>query len=214
MDFIKAKASNRLRKNQVSSASDLFRYLKQISRSTKRIYHYTSYESLLIILRNKSLRLTRLDSMNDKAEQKLISGTETDQNYIISFCNDQTEYVSMWAMYGKASGIKVRIDFTSGSLEAISKENYFFDSNLTKKIPITSGGKLPFLDRDTQISDVVYLNKQRKNIKHNTNPFPKLIYNEKLRQQLSGFIKYDAWEFEKERRLKVIFIDKNQSDLI
>lgn len=204
------RQSSSLKKDDVSNAIELFQYINK--KGVDRIYHYTTFESLITIIKNRSFRLTRLDLLNDKAEQTLISGFETDQNYIISFCNNEKEYVSMWAMYGKSSGIKVRLDFSSKNIEQNSFDNYFFDANLTKNIPIKSGKGMPFLDRDIQVSDVVYLDKDKNSIKHNTNPFLKLSVDESLKKQLSGFLKYDAWEFEKERRLKVTLNDDHQKN--
>jgi len=204
------KQSNSLKKDDVKNASELFQFINR--RSSGRIFHYTTYESLITIIKSQSFRLTRLDLLNDKAEQTLISGFETDQNYIMSFCNSEKEYVSMWAMYGKSSGIKIRLDLSSKNLERVSFDNYFFDSNLTKNIPINSGKGTPFLDRDIQLSDVVYLDKDTNSIKHNNNPFPNLVVDESLKKQLSGFLKYDAWEFEKERRLKITLNDDHQKN--
>lgn len=201
-----------LRKDDVSNSSELFQYIDRSKKGSDKIFHYTSYESLITIIKNKSFRLSRLELLNDKAEQRLIGGFETDQNYIMSFCNNEKEYVSMWAMYGKSSGIKVRLDFSSKLLERYAFENYYFDADLTKRIPIYSGEGTPFLDRNVQVSDVVYLDKDNNSIKHNTNPFPNLVVDESLKKQLSGFLKYDAWEFEKERRLKVTLNDDHKND--
>ena len=199
-------------KKDVSNANELVAYIEKSRASTARIYHYTTFESLLTIIKNKSLRLTRLDFLNDKAEKNLICGFETDQNYIMSFCNNEKEYVSMWAMYGKLSGIKVRMDFPLKNMKSVSMDNYFFDSDLNYNIPINNSKDTAFIDRSIQVSDVFYLEKNSNLIKHNTNPFPNLVYNEQLKKQLSGFLKYDAWEFEKELRLKVTLNDNYQKN--
>ena len=207
MKTIKAQGYRPLRKDEVSSASELFRYLKRNRSSASKIFHYTTFDSLIAIFKNKSFRLTRFDLMNDKAEQKLVNGIKTELNYIMSVCTDETEYVSMWAIYGKASGIKIRIDFTSKSLEDLSEEDNSYYSNSENRIVLNKDGGFRSSNLSIQISDVVYLNKNKNEIRHNTNPFPNLKYDAKLGEQLSGFLKYDAWEFEKERRLKVTIND-------
>ena len=55
-----------------------------------------------------------------------------------------------------------------------------------------------------QLSDVVYLDKKDKSLRHNARPFESgIIGDDNTIEEMTGFIKYDAWEFEKETRLKV-----------
>lgn len=52
-----------MRREDIQSFEDLQEYVFQPK--TAKVCHYTSYESLIMILKNRSLRLSRYDLMND-----------------------------------------------------------------------------------------------------------------------------------------------------
>lgn len=192
-------------KNDVTNYENLRSYLIDQAESSQRLFHYTTFEALLSIIEGKTLRLSRLDLLNDKAEQKIGQHNDIIKSYIISFTKKK-EYVSMWAMYGKSSGIKIRLDFsTSAFLKSIDK--FYYDSEKTKLVTFNKSKKLfdlpdkPF--DPIQLSDVAYLDKDKMKIRHNSGVINGLDVDEKLIDKMTGFIKYDAWEFEKETRLRV-----------
>ena len=111
-------------KKDVKTVNDLQCYLQEQTNKADRLYHYTTYESLLCILKNKCFRLSRMDLLNDKAEIKLGKSNEHIRNYIMSFTREK-EYVSMWAMYGKASGIKLRLDFPKEQFSKATLSQFF-----------------------------------------------------------------------------------------
>lgn len=191
-----------MKKSDVKNIEDVRIYLKEQAKKNKRLYHYTTYESLLAILYSNTFRLSRMDLLNDKAEKKLGNFDERTQNYSISFTQEK-EYVSMWAMYGKPSGIKIRLDFDR-TLLFNDKAQLYIDGERKNKIYFSK----PLFETkgsadQTVLSDVVYFDKKENQLKHNTNPFPNLIFDSSQTSQLTGLIKYDAWEFEKETRFNV-----------
>ena len=194
-----------IKKAEVYSSDDLLSYLSHQAVNNKRLYHYTTFEALLSIIKGRTFQLSRLDLLNDKAEQKLGFHDEIIQNYVISFTKEK-EYVSMWAMYGKASGIKIRLDFDT-KLFVINLNSFFYDSDKKNKLIISRVRNLlgpGYTYEPVKFSDVAYLDKKIMELKHNTKPFSKnLSVDNKLIEKLTGFIKYDAWEFEKETRLVV-----------
>lgn len=194
-----------IKKSEVYSTDDLKTYLSQKAVQNNRLYHYTTYESLLSILSNKSFRLSRLDLMNDKAETSLGFHDDSFKNYSMSFTQDK-EYVSMWAMYGKSSGIKIRLDFDNKIFAKMPK-NIYIDHGKQNRIIATDSQSLwdeSYNNYPIQLSDVVYLDKKDKTLRHNARPFETgIIGDNKTIEEMTGFIKYDAWEFEKETRLKV-----------
>lgn len=194
-----------IKKNEVYSSEDLLVYLSDKAKENKRLYHYTTYEALLSIIKGRSLRLSRLDLLNDKAEQKLGYHDERLKNYVISFTQEK-EYVSMWAMYGKASGIKIRLDFDTKCFRNCIND-FYFDSDKKNRLSFYHVNAL-FGKGDAsepiRFSDVAYLDKANMILKHNTRSFSSDLYVDRnLIDKLTGFVKYDAWEFEKETRLKV-----------
>ena len=111
----------------------------------------------------------------------------------------------MWAMYGKPSGIKIRVDFSRAIFEDAIKNQFYEDSALIRKIPLESD-PYPgsFYKKGFLISDVVYLDKASKELRHNERKFPSITADKIVIDEMTGFIKYDAWEFERETRLRAL----------
>ena len=193
-------------KKEVQSSSDLQKYLQEASKKSKRVYHYTTYESLIHIIRNKCFRLSRMDLLNDRAEIKLGNKDKHLQYYIMSLTRDK-EYISMWAMYGKPSGIKLRLDFDRELFSKAINNNFYFDKDLQIRIPLMSNTKTDYFSKkDYLISDIVYLDKASKTLRHKENEFEHIRAEEYVIDEMTGFIKYDAWEFEREIRLRTRLI--------
>lgn len=191
-------------KKDVQNSSELQRYLQEQAQKSDRLYHFTTLDSLLCIIANKTFRLSRMDLLNDKAEVKLGDHRDDLKYYTMSFSRE-TEYISMWAMYGRSSGIKLRLDFDRKKLQTAINNNFFYDtSSGREKIEIYSD-KTPghFSKKDFLISDMVYLDKKSKELKHNEQKFISITSSTSLENDMTGFIKYDAWEFERETRLRV-----------
>ncbi len=202
-----------MNKKDVTNSEDLQRYLQEKSRESDRLYHYTSFDSLICIIKNKCVRLSRMDLMNDKAEQTLGRQDQHLKNYIMSFTRDK-EYVSMWAMYGKPSGIKIRVDFSRDCFERAINNNFYEDAALVKKIPFESDNAPgAFYKKDILISDVVYLDKISQQLRHNENKFSSIVADQLVVNEMTGFIKYDAWEFERETRLRVLMHHEKGANL-
>lgn len=191
-----------MNKSDVKSIEDVRLYLREQAQKNKRLYHYTTYESLLAILSSNTFRLSRMDLLNDKAEKKLGSNDERMSNYSISF-TQKKEYVSMWAMYGKPSGLKIRLDFDKALLFNEHTKLYY-DGERKNRISFPKPlFEIKDLADRTILSDVVYYDKENEVLKHNTRGFPNLVFNNSQTDKLTGLIKYDAWEFEKETRFNV-----------
>jgi len=77
----------------------------------KYLYHYTSIESLALILKNRTIRLNPLDKMDDLQEQK----TEDIENigkfvFVSSWTDDSTESIPMWKMYtDPTAGVRIKL---------------------------------------------------------------------------------------------------------
>lgn len=201
-----------MNKRDVRTSENLQIYLQECAEKSDRLYHYTTLESILCIIRNHSFRLTRMDLMNDKAEKKLGQQRDQSENYVMSFTRDK-EYVSMWAMYGNPSGIKLRLDFDRSILQKNINDNFYIDSKKEKKISVYKDNhKSVFSKTGWVLSDVVYLDKDTNEFRHKENVFPEIKADEYMIEDLAGFIKYDAWEFERENRLRVNVIAQDVID--
>ena len=190
-------------KRDVKTSEDLQIYLQEQAEKSTRLYHYTTLESLLCIIKNQTFRLTRMDLMNDKAEKNLGVRNDGTASYVMSFTRDK-EYVSMWAIYGKPSGIKIRLDFDRLIFQKTINDNFYSDPTRLKKLQLVSSlYKSMFSKHDWLISDIVYLDKDKNKFRHNEDSFPSIKADKLIISDLAGFVKYDAWEFERETRLRV-----------
>lgn len=96
-----------------------------------KIYHYTSLETLLLILKNRTLRFASLGSVDDMEE----GGTE-DYGQLGRFCyvscwtEENLESIPQWHMYsGDMSGVRISITFNNLSDVFVLKPYYFDDGN-------------------------------------------------------------------------------------
>lgn len=75
----------------------------------ERLYHYTTVESLALILKNKTLRLNPLNKMDDLQEAQ----SDTVQNYgqcvfVSSWTDMKEESIPMWKMYSSMdAGVRI-----------------------------------------------------------------------------------------------------------
>lgn len=75
------------------------------------LYHYTSIETLALILSNRKIRLNRLDKVDDPQEQ--IAKEIADMGklvFVSSWTDDSDESIPMWKMYGSLeSGVRIKL---------------------------------------------------------------------------------------------------------
>ena len=75
------------------------------------IHHYTSIDTLELILRSRKIRFTRLDQVDDAREAPTASGIEFNKYFFVScWTHDATESIPQWHMYSKAmSGVRITL---------------------------------------------------------------------------------------------------------
>ena len=190
--------------NDITSFNELVE--KVFSDKSGILYHHTSYESLVMILKGRSFRLSRYDLMNDIAEKELSRCQDGDSRYIVSFTGAKAESVAMWALYGKKSSLKLRLSFPRDTLIKSVRNNFYFDPQLTNRIPIWDTNTI---NRDASkkgfsLSDVVYFDRDKKQFRLSGKPITSFETSEQMIADLAGTIKYDAWEYEREARLSVV----------
>lgn len=76
-----------------------------------RLYHYTTVESLALILKNRTLRLNPLDKMDDLQEAQSLSRQNYGQFvYVSSWTDMKEESIPMWKMYSSmTSGVRISL---------------------------------------------------------------------------------------------------------
>lgn len=81
-----------------------------------RLFHYTTIDTLALILNSKSIKFSRLDQLDDKTEAEPFAEFNPLQ-YIFSasFTDDPVESIPMWKMYANME-TGIRIEFDSDTL--------------------------------------------------------------------------------------------------
>lgn len=77
-----------------------------------KLFHYTTIDTLALILDSKSIKFSRLDQLDDKMESEPFSDFNPLQ-YIFSasFTDDEQESIPMWKMYANMeTGIRIEFD--------------------------------------------------------------------------------------------------------
>lgn len=75
------------------------------------LYHYTSVDSLALILKHKTIRLNSLDKMDDLQEQMTVDKQNFGKFvFVSSWTDDKTEHIPMWRMYTpKQHGVRIKL---------------------------------------------------------------------------------------------------------
>lgn len=115
---------------------ELFENAKFKLDEVEYLNHYTNLESLHYILRNKSLKLSRIDKVNDLIEHSRMDVFEDRKGFVSCFTRRQKESFFFWKVYShkQEKDIGIRISFPS---EIASLNEFFFDPECTRPIPFT-----------------------------------------------------------------------------
>ena len=155
------------------------------------LYHYTTIESLALILQSKNIKLSRLDKVNDPNEG-IASDFGKLSKYIFVSCwtANPAESIAFWNIYTpKAEGVRIKFPFPvikqvdqSGSVIAdnnINKGKYLLMPN---REPIT---KIEYTDDETLL-------------------YPRILGDKTINLGIIGKHKSKIWEFESEYRYILI----------
>jgi len=174
------------------------------------LYHYTTVESLALILKNRTIKFNPLTVLDDSQEEQIEDNTKYCKYvFISSWTSEKEESIPMWNMYASMeSGIRIKLPiYPFKNYMADNKENDLVeDKSLSTLIPIKQ-----------QINDSYYLTSYaQSNILHKinyTNNITKLvpkiseIKDNKISINLGKLGKHKniSWEFQKEWRYILIF---------
>lgn len=78
---------------------------------TDYLFHYTSVESLALILKNRTFRFSPLSALDDLLEEK-VKDSQKFGNYVFisSWTDDNKESIPMWNMYSNmTSGVRIKM---------------------------------------------------------------------------------------------------------
>lgn len=76
---------------------------------TDYLYHYTSLDTLALILKNHTIRLRPLHTMDDKQEERSSDMKNIGKHFFISsWTSDAEESIPMWNLYTPlSSGVRI-----------------------------------------------------------------------------------------------------------
>ena len=98
-----------------------------------RLYHYTTIDALALILKNKTIKFSRLDCVDDLEEGRVeSSGIKLGKHFFAScWTENPEESIPLWKMYsGDSYGVRISLDkdmfkkyhISSGTYNGISVE--------------------------------------------------------------------------------------------
>lgn len=191
------------------------------------IHHYTSIENLALILRNKTIRFTRLDKVDDREEAELSSSGIPLSYYTFVSCwtHEAEESIPLWKMYAgkEMKGVRITLDsdlfykypVNSGSyygIDIISREGEMsilpIDKCITRDyviVPSFNDSEM-FFKRIEYVDDPRASMQDTANIKEGGNNTRELILDLKK----IGLYKRKCWSFQQECRF-VLNIIPNKS---
>lgn len=124
-----------------------------------KVYHYTSIETLALILKNKSIRFNRLDCVDDLEESIYGSGEQNvnlaKYTFVSCWTRDNVENLALWKMYTNNKGVRIGLDENPFVSYAVNKNfvSYF-------QMPLEAKGDyvaIPF-NNEIKLYDIKYVN--------------------------------------------------------
>lgn len=187
-----------------------------------RLYHYTTVESLALILKNRTLRLNPLDKMDDLQEAQSLSRQNYGQFvYVSSWTDMKEESIPMWKMYSSmTSGVRISLPPCPFQIFDLS-QNCFRDPTLQERASMyTTTALYPVVniydDLQRNVSTATNIGQQLHKVEYTDDVeklCPKLekIDGDKayIALDMMGIYKSSIWSFQSEYRYLIRSIPCN-----
>lgn len=192
-----------------------------------KLYHYTTTESLALILKNKSLLFNRLDCVDDIEEGSVMSCGIMVGRYVFVSCWTESaeESIPLWKMYGGGDKMGVRIGLEKEMFRRyhivnpkIGNQQWYGEMDLPLSLEELNAPDyfvLPIfqMDEDYFYRKIQYVD----NVSDKTNDAVTITppQNEKGETQINikfgeiGRYKHKRWEFQNETRFVVTIFPYN-----
>lgn len=168
-----------------------------------KIYHYTSVNTLALILRHKTIRFSRLDKVDDVEESCYTSGlTKTNfGQYVFVSCwtKEPKEILPMWKMYTDYKGVRIGMDedlfVMKDSVLGVERNFFVLPDSVRDCEPV-------LLQNETKLHEVCYV----EDIEERISKLIEINNENKLLMfcQKAGLYKRNDWDFQKESRFKIV----------
>lgn len=166
----------------------------------ENLFHYTSIQTLAIILSTQSIRFSRADMVNDLEELKIIDLPAMKKTVFVScWTASEEESIPLWKMYGSnLRGVRIKLPtemFRKGSKPYLSAQGNCHLINLMSLENVVQRGNvhhwIPYIFGPIKI-------------RYSSNNAVSVIDNEELMVDRIGTVKLDHWKFEEEYRYLII----------
>lgn len=188
------------------------------------LYHYTTVETLALILKNKTMRFNSLRNLDDLEEVKSKDGKLIGERiFVTCFTVDSEESIPIWNMYAK-NGEGIRIKFRSAMFEGEDiQRRYYVVKDKNEIYEVNNSNREDVIkDKSNKISMFMFPNlPQKVRYTDEEEEIVPIIENRKADNGFSieydpehsfdlsrvGICKRKAWSFQEEFRFAGIFID-------
>ena len=195
------------------------------------IHHYTNIDVLALILKNRTLRFTRLDHVDDLEESNFVSNGVNIGQYAFVSCwtEEKEENIPMWKMYTKENwGVRLSLvkeglfrtytDYEKFNHNGLVSTNFgapikflfpteerWHQTNYTPPFLTEDYDKCHFYRKIEYVDDVT-------SYAYNSVQFTDVSTNEgemKIRTDRVGRYKNKRWDFQEESRFVLFFLPGN-----
>ncbi len=196
---------------------ELVAYLSDASRrleNSEYIYHYTSLENAIKIMKGSLWHLADPKDMNDQLEYKNGDRAKWKNIFFASFMAEDKESIGMWSMYAQPweSGVKIAIP-SKTAREWIAKTPIVYE--ISTQTFQKTGRTARLGEGELKLSAVAYTNgfemtppgKFKIMWSNQTNEHISNL--RQYQRELTGYMKDQAWAYEKEIRIMADFPNLN-----
>lgn len=192
----------------IKNADGLIPYLSHVTGRIDNkdvLCHYTNLDAAISIINNKCWYLNSPKKMNDGIELSQMENGNTDI-FFSSFMIEKRESIAMWSMYAQPWKDGVIISIPANKFkEWVKTVHSVYPANSDTKQPDDNMDPLHLNNAQISITRVAYY-KQNENGRVTEISCGK-AKNTHIKSidlpQLAGYVKSDAWSYEKEVRLRV-----------
>ncbi len=194
-----------------------------------KIYHYTSLETLALILKHKTIRFNRLDHMEDPCEKTFLLNQLdwSPYTYVSCWTENPVENIPLWQMYTNGKGVRIGVDkdFIDWEKQSIAfsvPSRHRHHKSLTKD----SSGAFSVTFNPTRIyrplSDDMCYNKVKYASEEEYLEFEKNIgrvssfleIDEDMMRKYVGLFRKDKWAFQDESRFVIYAVPFTSTDAV
>lgn len=164
------------------------------------VYHYTSIETLALILSTQTIRFSRADKVNDLEELRIVDLPAMKEAVFIScWTVSENESIPLWKLYGSdLRGVRIKLPvamFANGSAPYLSSKGNSHLINLMSLSNVVQRGQdhhwIPYIFGPTPVQ-------------YSKDSAIRVIENNELMVDRIGTSKLDHWSFEEEYRYLII----------